>query len=78
VFRKGEDQEGGTINRQERYESSLKSAFRGAVNQPPFHFSAFKIGQKEPALVSPCIHPAGSLRSPVARQGPSSSSCIFP
>jgi hypothetical protein len=36
-----------------QYESSLKSAFRGAVNQPPLLFSAFKIGQKEPLWFLP-------------------------
>jgi len=56
-----------------------KVAFRGAVNQPPILFLCLQ-NRAERTRFDFSLHPhsAASLRSPVARQGPSSSSCTFP
>jgi hypothetical protein len=51
--------------------------FENYLNRPPLLPSAFKIAQKKPALVSPASSSRYPLRSPVALQGPSSSSCTF-
>ena len=60
VCRKGEGQEGGTTSRQGCYESSLKSAFRGAVNQPPLLFCLQNLRRKTPLW----FLPAPSSRQP--------------